>query len=83
MSEYFDCKIFNVHETLYEGAALSATFSITGGDVTLLKDHTPFFACAEEGVLNCNTSEGKKDISYTSANVQFVDNKLLFFVEQE
>ena len=73
----FHLIVASVGETLFDGAALSATIPTTAGEITVLPHHEPLVATLKPGTITVRESLGNKDISVEGGVLEISANRAI------
>jgi F-type H+-transporting ATPase subunit epsilon len=72
----FHLIVASVGETLFDGAATSATLPTSAGEITVLPHHEPLVATLKEGTIVVRTTvEEPKNLSVTSGVLEISGNR--------
>ncbi|HEV3245315.1 MAG TPA: F0F1 ATP synthase subunit epsilon [Candidatus Paceibacterota bacterium] len=72
----FHLVVASVGETFFDGAATSATFPTTAGEITVLPHHEPLVTTLREGSITVRTTAAEpKHFDVTSGVVEISGNR--------
>ena len=73
----FHLIVASVGDTLFDGAALSATIPTTAGEITVLPHHEPLVATLKPGVITVRESLGNKEVSVEGGVLEISGNRAI------